>query len=336
MKAMRLLRFGGPEELRLEDVTPPVPGAGEVLIQVHAAGLNYAELLQREGRVPGAPPPPFTPGYEAAGVVSAVGSGVTHLTRGARVVAMLPGQGAFAELAVAPAALVTPIPEALPFEKAVALLSQAPAALAGLRVAGRVRRGDAVFIPAAAGGVGSFMVQLAKALGAGRVIAGASTGEKRELALRLGADTAIDYTRPDWPERVREATDGRGADVVFERSGGAGLGQGLAALAPQGRLVLFGAESMSGTSVSSEQVTRMLFQNQSLVGFAFPALPREVQAETLREVFQRVADGTLEVVVGRTFDLRELPEAHRALEQRKTSGKVVILPGAAARVSSAR
>ncbi|NMO17860.1 NADPH:quinone oxidoreductase family protein [Pyxidicoccus fallax] len=330
MKAMRLLRFGGPEELRLEDVTPPVPGAGDVLIQVHAAGLNYSELPLRAGRLPGAPPPPFVPGFEAAGVVREVGQEVTHLKPGARVVAMLPGQGTFAELAVAPAALVTPIPDALPFEKAVALLSQAPAALAGLRVAGQLKKGEAVFIPAAAGGVGSFMVQLAKALGAGRVIAGASTEEKRALARRLGADVVLDYTRPDWPERVREATDGRGADVVFERDGGDALGQSLRALAPQGRLVVFGVDSMFGTSLRAEQVTQLLFQNQRFVGFSFPALPPEVQAEVLREVFERVMAGTLEVVVERTFGLHELPEAHRALEQRKTSGKVVILPGEAA------
>lgn len=331
MKAMRLLRFGGPEELRLEELVPPIPGEGEVLLQVHAAGLNYAELLARAGRIPGAPPPPFTPGYEAAGLIQAVGRGVTQWRSGQRVVAMLPSQGAFAELAVAPAALVTAIPDGLSFEKAVALLSQAPAALAGLRIAGRVQQGDAVFIPAAAGGVGSFMVQLAKALGAGRVIAGASTEEKRALSVRLGADVAVDYTRPDWPEHVREATGGRGADVVFERSGGDVFAQSLRALAPRGRLVVFGVDSLSGTQVSSEQLGALLFQNQSVVGFAFPALPRDVQAGVLREVFERVADGKLEVVIGQRFGLHELPDAHRALEQRKTSGKVVILPGTGAR-----
>ncbi|MFP2927244.1 zinc-binding alcohol dehydrogenase family protein [Pyxidicoccus sp. 3LG] len=328
MKAMRLLRFGGPEEFRLEELEAPVPGEGQVLLQVHAAGLNYAELPQRAGRVPGAPNPPFTPGYEAAGVITAVGSGVSGLHKGARVVAMLPALGAFAEQAVAPAALVTPIPDGLPFEKAVALLSQAPTALAGLRVAAHLREGETVFIPAAAGGVGSFMVQLAKQLGAGRVIAGASTEEKRALARKLGADVTIDYTLADWPERVREATDGRGADVVFERDGGDAFARSLRALAPRGRLVVFGVDSMFSTSVSSEQLTGMLFQNQSLVGFAFPALPAELQGETLRDVFALVAGGTLEVVVGRTFTLHELADAHRALAQRKTSGKVVIVPAA--------
>ncbi|MCY1022788.1 quinone oxidoreductase family protein [Pyxidicoccus sp. MSG2] len=334
MKAMRLLRFGGPEELLLEELETPAPGEGEVLIQVHAAGLNYAELLQRAGRVPGAPNPPFTPGYEAAGIISAVGSGVSRLQKGTRVVAMLPAQGAFAELAVAPAPLVTPIPDDLPFEKAVALLSQAPAALAGLRVAARLREGETVFIPAAAGGVGSFMVQLAKQLGAGRVIAGASSEEKRALARRLGADVTVDSTRADWPERVRDATEGRGADVVFERDGGEAFARSLRALAPRGRMVVFGADSMFSTSVSSEQFTQLLFQNQSLVGFALPALPPEVQGETLRDVFALVASGKLEVVVGQTFALRELADAHRALAQRKTSGKVVILPNAPARAAT--
>lgn len=328
MKAIRLLRFGGPEELRLEELETPVPGDGEVLLRVHAAGLNYAELLQRDGRVPGAPPPPFTPGYEAAGVISAVGGGVTHLRSGARIVAMLPAQGAFAEFALARASLVTPLPDDLSFEKAVALLNQAPTALAALRIAAHLREGETVFIPAAAGGVGSFLIQLAKQLGVGRVIAGASTEEKRAMARRLGADVAVDYTRADWPERVREATGGRGADVVFERSGGEVFAQGLRALAPRGRLVVFGVDSLRGTQVSSEQLASTVFQNQSIVGFAFPALPPEVQAATLREVFGLVASGKLEVVVGQTFALHEAADAHRALAQRKTSGKVVILPNA--------
>ncbi|PTL79866.1 NADPH:quinone oxidoreductase family protein [Vitiosangium sp. GDMCC 1.1324] len=330
MKAIRLLRFGGPEELRLEELAPPVPGDGEVLIRVHAAGLNYAELLQREGRVPGGSPLPFTPGYEAAGVISAVGGGVSHLRSGARVVAMLPAQGALAELALAPASLVTPMPDELSFEKAVALLNQAPTALAALRIAAQLREGDTVFIPAAAGGVGSFLSQLAKQLGAGRVVAGASTEEKRALARRLGADIAVDYTRADWPERVREATGGRGADVVFERSGGEVFSQSLRALAPRGRLVVFGVDSLRGTHVSSEQLGQMVFQNQSLVGFAFPALPPDVQAATLREVFELVASGKLQVVIGQTFALHEAADAHRSLAQRKTSGKVVILPNAPA------
>ncbi|MCP3139785.1 quinone oxidoreductase family protein [Pyxidicoccus xibeiensis] len=333
MKAMRLLRFGGPEELRLEELEAPVAREGEVLIQVHAAGLNYAELLLRAGRVPGAPPPPFTPGHEAAGVIRAVGGGVSGLSPGARVVAMLPAQGAFAELAVAPAALVTPIPDALPFEKAVALLSQAPTALAGLRIAARLGKGESVYIPAAAGGVGTFMVQLAKQLGAARVIAGASTEEKRALARRLGADVTVDSTREDWPERVREATEGRGADVVFEREGGDALARGLRALAPRGRLVVFGVDSMFGTSVSNAQLTQLFFQNQSLVGFALPALPPDVQGEVLRDVLALVAGGKLEVVVGQTFALGELAEAHRALAERRTSGKVVILPGASPRAA---
>lgn len=328
MKAMRLSRFGGPEELRLEELAPPVPGEGEVLLRVHAAGLNYAELLLRAGRIPGAPPPPFTPGYEAAGVIQAVGPGVTRWKPGQRVVAMLPNQGAFAELAVAPAALATAIPDGLSFEQALALLSSAPSALALLRLAGQVRTGEAVFIPAAAGGVGSFMVQLAKRLGAGRVIAGASTEEKRALALRLGADVAVDSSRPDWPARVREATGGRGADIVFERGGGDTFAQGLKALAHRGRLVVFGVDNMFGTGVSGEQLAQLMFQSQSLVGFSFPGLPPEVQAGVLREVFELAAGGALEVIVGRTFGLHALPDAYRAMEARETSGKVVILTGA--------
>lgn len=326
MRAIRVRRFGGPEELRVEEVEMPAPGEGEVLIEVRAAGLNYAELLQREGRYPGAPPFPFTPGFEAAGVVAAVGPGVSRVRPGARVVAMLPGQGAFAEYAIAAEQLTIPIPDSLPFEAAAALPVQAPTALLCLRVAGRLGEGESVFIPAAAGGVGSFLVQLARRLGAGTIIAGASTEEKRATARRLGADLAIDYTRPDWPDRVRAATGGRGADVVFDMSGGVVGEQSLKALAPQGRLVLFGADSPHATRFGHEQVAQIVHQNQAVVGFNLPALPPDLHASALAEVLGLIGAGQIEVLVGQTFPLAEVAGAHRAMAERRTSGKVVILP----------
>ncbi len=324
MKAIVLRALGGPEQLQLEDADRPDPGDGEVRIRVHAAGLNYTDLGQREGRVPGVPPLPFTPGVEAAGVVDVVGPGVHAIAVGSRVVAVLPRQGALAEYAVAMAASVTVIPPSLTFEKAVALPVQAPTALLALRLGAQLRDGETVVVPAAAGGVGSFLVQLAKRLGAARVIGIASSEAKRALAARLGTDVTIDGSQADWVDRVRAATDGRGADVVFERSGGEVTAESLKALAPRGRLVVFGVDSMFDTQIGKEQMLSLVAQNQSIVGFATFSLQPAVMNQALGEILSLVERGAIEVVVGQTFALENVADAHRAMAERKTTGKVVI------------
>jgi NADPH2:quinone reductase len=291
---------------------------------VRAAGLNFTDLGQREGRLLGTPPLPFVPGLEAAGLVDAVGPSVRGLAPGTRVVALLPNQGAFAQYAIAPASAVLPIPDAVSFEQAVALPAQAPTALLGLREGARLREGESVFIPSAAGGVGTLLVQLAKRLGASRVIGGASSEPKRVLVTRLGADAVVDTSRQDWPERVREATDGRGADVVFVAGGGALPARSLQALAFRGRLVLFGAESMFDTGWSREQMTGVMAQNQSIVGFATFTLPLEARQAALREALSLVEHGQLQAVLGQTFPLDAVSQAHRAMAERSTTGKVVI------------
>ncbi|QDE67312.1 quinone oxidoreductase family protein [Myxococcus xanthus] len=328
MKAIQLREFGGPEQLRLEEVPIPTPGDHEVRLRVHVAGLNFTDLGQREGRLLGTPPLPFIPGLEAAGVIDAVGSAVQGLASGMRVVALLPNQGAFAEYALAPASALLPIPAAVSFEQAVALPSQAPTALLGLRVGARLQAGESVFIPSAAGGVGTLLVQLARTLGASRVIGGASSEPKRALVTRLGADAAVDTTQPDWPARVREATGGRGADVVFVSGGAEAGARGLQALAARGRLVLFGAESMFDSQWSREQMMGLVAQNQSIVGFATFTLPLEERQAALREALSRVEAGSLRVVVGQTFPLADVASAHHALAARTTTGKAIIHVGA--------
>ncbi|WP_338863215.1 NADPH:quinone oxidoreductase family protein [Myxococcus stipitatus] len=324
MKAIRLHQFGGPEELRLDDVPMPKPGEGEVRIRVYASGLNFTDLAQREGRLPGAPPLPFIPGLEAAGVVDAVGPSVEGLAPGARVVAILPGQGAFSTHAVAPAATTLRIPDSVSFEQAVCLPAQAPTALLGLREGARLREGESVYIPSAAGGVGSLLVQVAKRMGASRVIGGVSRESKRALVSRLGADATVDTSRPDWPEQVREATRGLGADIVFVAGGGEVPGQSLRALAFRGRLVLYGAESMFGTQWSIEQMAGVLAQNQSITGFATFTLPFESRHAALREALTLVERGHLQPVIGQSFPLEAVAQAHQAMAERSTTGKVVI------------
>ncbi|PCC74970.1 NADPH2:quinone reductase [Nannocystis exedens] len=323
MKAVRIHGFGGPEVLRCEEVATPTPGEGEIRLRVHTAGLSYTDLGLRAGRLSGAPPLPFIPGFEAAGVVDAVGPAVRGFAPGDRAVALLPNQGGLAEFAVAPATTVLAIPEAMSFAQAVALPAQAPTALLGLRRAAQLRGGESVFVPSAAGGVGTLLVQLAREMGAGRVIGAASSASKRELVRRLGAAT-IDPADPEWPARVREATAGQGADVVFVAGDGEAAARSLEALAPRGRLVLFGADTLGTTQWSREQTAGLMIRNQAIVGFATFTLPLAERQAALAEVIALVVRGRVDAVVGQTFALAAVGEAHAAMAARKTTGKVVI------------
>ena len=221
MKAIEVAAFGGPEELKLVDKPRPEPGPGQVLIEVKAAGINFADLLAREGKYPPGPKPPFTPGMEAAGVVAALGEGVTAPAVGTRVMSFI-SAGGYAEYALAEAAQAVPLPDALDFAPATALLVQGLTAYFLLKRAAELKPGQSVLVNAAAGGVGSLAVQLAKLFGAGTVLGTASTPEKRELVKSLGADEAIDYTQPGWADAVKAATGGTGRGHLFGRHRGHG------------------------------------------------------------------------------------------------------------------
>ena len=239
MKAIQLSRFGGPDVLEVVELPTPVPQAGEVLIRVHAAGINFFEVLMRADRYAVTPQLPMILGVEVAGVVEAVGQGVDAQLLGRRVAAPLfvsqrPHSG-YAEQVTMSADLVVPLPDALPFEDATALMVQGLTALHLLRQS--PPRGKAVLVPAAAGGVGSLLVQLARLKGARQVIAAAGGKAKLDLSLSRRADAAIDYTNPDWPARVRDVTDGKGADIIYDTVGGALTAASLQALAPGGELV---------------------------------------------------------------------------------------------------
>jgi NADPH:quinone reductase-like Zn-dependent oxidoreductase len=248
MKAMQMKEQGGPEVLRLVELPDPQPGPGEVLIKVEAAAVNFSDLMRRRGDVyPVSTPLRFVPGAEVAGTVTAVGDGVDGITVGTRVFGTVgaDGSGGYAELALASAANIIPIPAGLTADAAAGLVISGLAATVILHDVARVAAGETVFVPAAAGGVGSYAVQIAKLLGAGTVIAGAGTPEKRRAARELGADEAVAYREPGWNERVVELTGGRGVDVALEMQGPDHLGQTLKILAPFGRLITYG--SVAGT-----------------------------------------------------------------------------------------
>ncbi|WP_332686993.1 quinone oxidoreductase family protein [Bosea sp. (in: a-proteobacteria)] len=329
MKAIQFDRFGGPEVLELVEIERPSPGPGEVLIRVGAAGVNFFEVLMRQDRYAVTPALPFRPGVEVAGTVEALGDGVDEFRIDQRVAAALfigsTSGGGYAEYVVASQEIVAPLPDAVSFAEATALLVQGLTALHLLRQ--NPPAGKTVLVNAAAGGVGSLLMQLARRSGAARVIAAASSAEKLELARRLGADAGVDYTQADWPERVRAANGAAGPDLVFEASGGEITAASLVLLAPFGRLVLYGPLAIQDFRPGAAEVQALIFGNLSLRGFALLPLLRadRIKAE-LGELFELAARGALRPLVGGSYPLQRANEAHAALESRRSTGKVVLAP----------
>jgi NADPH:quinone reductase len=315
VRAIQITEFGGPEVLELVELPPPQPADGEVLIRVTRAGLNFADTHQRHDDYLAKATLPMIPGAEVAGVREDTGQ---------RVVALC-GTGGYAEYATAPAALTFPIPDEVDDGTALALLLQGLTAWHLYRTQGRVQPGESVVVHAAAGGVGSLAVQLGRPMGAGRVIATASTEEKRALALELGAHAAIDADPEGMAERLIEANLGQRVDVVFEMAGGQVFAESEKALAPFGRLVAYGIASREQNEVRSGHLMR---RSHAIVGFwLMHCLGRpEMVDEALADLFARVARGELRVVVGGTYPLAEAAAAQIALAERRTTGKLLLDP----------
>jgi NADPH2:quinone reductase len=318
MRAIQVTEFGGPEVLRLVDLPTPEPGDGEVLVRVSRAGINYADTHQRRNEYLAAAELPLVPGAEVAGVREDTGE---------RVVAMC-GTGGYAEYATAPAALTVPIPDGVEDGTALALVLQGLTAWHLYRTSARVQEGESVVVHAAAGGVGSLAVQLGRAMGAGRVIATASSEEKRALALELGADAAVDAAPEGMAERLIEANGGQRVDVVFEMAGGEVFEQSLEALAPFGRVIAYGNASGEANTVATGRLMR---RSAAVVGFWLMHLVGrpEMVAGPLTDLFARAARGDLRAVVGGTYPLAEAAQAHTDMQARRTTGKLLLDPTAA-------
>ena len=317
MRAIQMSEYGGPEVLQLVDLPVPEPGPGEVLVRVARAGLNFADTHRRTNTYLAKDALPLVPGSEVAGVREDTGQ---------RVVALL-GSGGYAEYAVAPGALTFPIPEGISDETALALVLQGLTAWHLYRTSARVQPGESVVVHAAAGGVGSLAVQLGKPLGAGRVIATASTPDKRDLALELGADAAVDGAPLGLTERLVEANLGERVDVVFEMAGGAVFDASLEALAPFGRLVTYGIASGENNTVRSGSLMR---HSRSVVGFWFAHCLRRPAMidDALADLFAREGRGELRVVTGPAYPLGQAAQAQTDLAARRTTGKVTLDPAA--------
>lgn len=339
MEAVRAKSYGTSDVLELEEVPVPRPGPGQVLIRVESAGVNFSDVKRRRNDpYPFPTTLPYTPGGEVAGTVAELGDGVEGPPVGTPVFALAGEDGStgYAQFAVANASGVIPTPPGIDADAASGLVIAGSTAVLILQEAARLRSGESVLVQGAAGGVGSYLVQIARILGAGTVIGAAGSPKKREAILALGADHAIDYTQAGWPDRVRELTDGRGADVLLEMAGGDSLEQGLSCLAPFGRAVVYGSSSGAPLRMGPETINALFYDpspNQSLVAFNLGlwfGMRPEAAVGALQTLIGYVASGRVEVPVGHVLPLSRAAEAHRMLEERRTTGKIVLKPWSAA------
>lgn len=324
MKAVQLTGFNGLGSLKVVELDSPKPQAHELLIKVEAAGINFAELEMAKGKYPARKQLPFVMGFEAAGTVVETGTGANGVKVGDRITAIV-SSGGYAEFAVADAAMAIPIPHGVSFAEATTIPIHGLTAFALLKFAAKPQPGETLVIQSAAGGVGLYLLQLAKLLGVRKVIALVGSKQKIELVKELGADVAIDYSQKDWTEQVLKATDGIGADVVLEAAAGE-IGEASFQLAaPFGRIVLFGARNIH-EPFGLVRIQQLIYKNQSVIGFNLPSMPPELLAECVPSLVSLIAQRQLKIFANYTFPLDQVSEAFAALASRQTVGKVVLIP----------
>ncbi len=319
MKAVRIHERGDTSVMQVEEIATPVPQSGEVLVKVAAAGVNYADAGQRSGNYPNVLPLPLTLGFEVAGTVVSHGLNVSAPAEGTRVVALV--EGGYAEYALAKAELVVTLPENVSFEQATVIPVQGQTAYLALTRGAHLSQGETVLVHAAAGGVGSLAVQVAKILGAGTVIGTTTSDSKLAVIRELGADVAINSTSENWIEQVMQATRGQGVDIVLDAIGGSVGQQSIACLDFFGRLISYG--SLKGEVTPF--VAQMLIQKcLSVSGYNTNVQPLEAQLHASRALLDFISEGRLRVMLNHTFPLTEAHVAHQALEAGQTTGKVVL------------
>ena len=315
MRAIQITAFGGPETLTVSELPDPVAGDGQQVFDVLAAGVNYADTHQTEDSYLAKQTLPLIPGGEV----------VVRAADGSRLLGLL-GTGGYAEKIAADPRMLWPIPDAVTDAQALTTLVQGATAWHLLRTSAHLAEGESVVVHAGAGGVGTIAIQLAKRWGAGRVIATASSPEKRQLCLDLGADAAVDSTTDDLRTALRDANEGRGVDIVLEMTGGTVFDQSLAALAPLGRLAVFG---MAGRTPPQPIVAGALMaRSTAVIGFWLVHVMQKPNLMTMAvtDLLTLIAEGSLRPVIGGSYALAEAGDAHRALLSRGSIGKLVLEP----------
>jgi NADPH2:quinone reductase len=321
MKAVRIHEFGGLDVLRWEDVPVPKPRPNQVLIKVESSGVNYADVIRRQGNYPG-PDLPSTLGLEAAGTIEELGENVSGVTVGQRVMAM--GPQCNAEYVAVNAGFVFPYPETLDPVQAGGMPIVFLTAYHLLKTRGQMQAGDTVLIQAGASGVGTIATQLAKAWGA-RVITTASTQDKLDLSRSLGADVTINYTTQDFEAEVQRLTDGKGVELVLECVGGPVLEKSLRCVASYGRLISYGNASGTPANLPSSEITSL---NRTVIGFSMGRSPigRLDHKSAMSELLPLISGGQVRLIVDQVLPMTEVAKAHQHLTNRGTRGKVILIP----------
>jgi NADPH2:quinone reductase len=323
MRAMVVEDWCEPNDMRLVELADPEPGPGQVAIDVKAVGCNFFDILMAQGKYQVRPPRPFSPGGEVAGTVRALGPGVSDLRVGDRVFALL-GWGGYATVALAPAATVVRMPDPMSFEHAAAFGIVYQTSYFALVYRAALQPGETLLVHAAAGGVGLAAVQIGAALGA-RVLATAGSAAKLAIAREHGAEAAFDYSTPDWVERVKEATGGRGADVIYDPVGGTIFDLSMKCIAFSGRLLVIGFAS---GEIPTVQVNRVLLKNIAIVGLHWGAYRQHDPAKiptAMAALFAMYARGTVRPVVSSTYPLADAARALDEIASRRSVGKVVLV-----------
>lgn len=324
MKAIVCKNWGPPDSLELQDLPDLVPGPGEVAVDVRAAGVNFPDVLTVQGKYQVKPPLPFTPGNEFAGVVRAVGEGVKGVAVGDRVIGFTQ-TGAFAQQAIAPAAVLMPMPPGMDFDIAAAITLTYGTSHHAVVDRGQLKAGETMLVLGAAGGVGLAAIEIGKALGA-RVIAAASSPEKLEVCRQHGADVLIDYTKEDLREAIKAATGGKGPDVIYDPVGGAYSEPALRSIAYRGRHLVIG---FAAGDIPKLPWNLMLLKSASVVGVFWGDFARREPQKNLaamREMLGWMAEGKLKPLVSKRYALGETAQALNDMAERKVTGKVVIVP----------
>ncbi len=324
MKAVLCKQFGPPESLVVEEIEPPVPGSGEVVVAVEACGVNFPDVLIIQNKYQFKPPLPFSPGGEVAGVVSKVGQGVTQFRPGDRVIGSA-AFGGFAEQLALPVERLTPIPDRMDFVTAAAFLMTYGTSYYALKDRGHLQAAESLLVLGAAGGVGLAAVELGKLMGA-RVIAAASSEEKLAVCQEYGADACINYATDDLKERVKALTKGEGADVVYDPVGGAFAEAALRATAWQGRYLVIG---FAAGDIPRIPLNLVLLKGCEIVGVfwgAFTVRDASANRANIETLLQWYVEGKLRPHVSATYPFERAAEALNALAERRVKGKVVLVP----------
>ena len=327
MKSILVKERGTADVLEIVELPKPNVSTSDILLKISAVGVNFADIMQHQGTYPLQLPLPYTPGMEMIGIVENVGSEVKNVNIGERIAAISFMAGGYAEYAVIKPEQIIPVPDNISDRQVLALLIQGLSAYLLLSYAAKVRPGESILVHAAAGGVGNLLVQIAKLMDAGDVFGTAGTRQKRDRIKTYGVDYAIDYNSSNWHEEILEITDGRGIDIILDPIGESATAQNLSCLGVEGRFVNYGWLSGNYPSLTEKQCKTLLFNNQSVSGFAVNVVMErhpDLVESAFKQLFDWVREDKLKPVLGSVFALEEAAKAHQAILNRETMGKVIL------------